>query len=75
MCNQAALLSQCLKKVQGFMVTQLKVLHNDKGKSSSKMQEAVDELDYLDNAGLTRKYINQYGQPDFDPMVQLFRLL
>ena len=31
------------------MVTQLKILHNDKGKgkSSSKTQEAVDEPDYL----------------------------
>ena len=49
MCNQAAGLIWCLTKVQDFMVTQLKILHNDKGKgeSSSNTQEDFDELDYL----------------------------
>ena len=47
MCNQAAGLSRCLTKVQGSMVTQLKVLHGGKGKSSGRSQHTVDELDYL----------------------------
>ena len=34
MCIQAAGLSQCLTKVQESMVTQLKVLHGDKGKAN-----------------------------------------
>ena len=49
MCNQAAGLSRCLTRVQDSMSTQLRSLHVDKGKgkSSEKMQEAVDELEYL----------------------------
>ena len=47
MCNQAAGLSQCLNKVQEPMVNQLKVLHGNKGRSSSKSQQAFDELGYL----------------------------
>ena len=48
MCNQAAGLSRCLTKVQDSMVTQLKTLRLDsKGKSSEKMKQAVNELEYL----------------------------
>ena len=49
MCNQAAGLSRCLTRVQDVMSTQLKSLHMDKGKgkSSERMQQAVDELEYL----------------------------
>ena len=49
MCNQAAGLSRCLTRVQDAMSSQLKTLHLDstKGKSSERMKNAVDELDYL----------------------------
>ena len=49
MCNQAAGLSRCLTRVQDSMSTQLRSLHVDKGKgkSSERMQQAVDELEYL----------------------------
>ena len=49
MCNQAAGLSRCLTRVQDAMSTQLKSLHVDKakGKSSERMQQAVDKLEYL----------------------------
>ena len=49
MCNQAAGLSRCLTKVQDAMSSQLQTLHLDKtkGKSSERMEQAVDELDYL----------------------------
>ena len=49
MCNQAAGLSRCLTRVQDAMSTQLKSLHVDKGKGkpSERMQQAVDELEYL----------------------------
>ena len=49
MCNQAAGLSCCLTRVQDAMSSQLKSLHLDssKGKSSERMMQAVDELDYL----------------------------
>ena len=49
MCNQAAGLSRCLTRVQDAMSSQLKSLHLDssKGKSSERMRQAVDELDYL----------------------------
>ena len=48
MCNQAAGLSRCLTRVQDSMATQLKTLHLDsKGKSSEKMKQAVNELEYL----------------------------
>ena len=49
MCNQAAGLSRCLTKVQDSMVTQLKTLRVDKtkGKAAERMQQAVEELEYL----------------------------
>ena len=49
MCNQAACLSRCLTKVQDSMVTQLKSLWVDtgKGKAAERMQQAVEELEYL----------------------------
>ena len=49
MCNQAAGLSGCLTRVLDAMSFQLKTLHLDsmKGKSSERMKQAVDELDYL----------------------------
>ena len=49
MCNEAAGLSRCLTRVQDAMSSQLKSLHLDsfKGKSSERMKQAVDELDYL----------------------------
>ena len=48
MCNQAAGLSRCLTRVQDSMATQLKILRLDsKGKSSEKMKQAVNELEYL----------------------------
>ena len=47
-CNQAAGLSRCLTRVQDSMATQLKTLRLDsKGKSSEKMKQAVNELEYL----------------------------
>ena len=49
MCNQAAGLSRCLTRVQDAMSAQLRTLNLDKakGKSSERMKQAVDELDYL----------------------------
>ena len=49
MCNQAAGLSRCLRKVQDPMEAQLKTLHLDRGKSkaSGRAQHAVDKLEYL----------------------------
>ena len=49
MCSQAAGSSRCFTRVQDAMSTQLKNLHVDKGKgkSSERMQQAVDELEYL----------------------------
>ena len=48
MCNQAAGLSRCLTRVQDSMATQLKTLRLDsKGKSSEKMKQYVNELEYL----------------------------
>ena len=48
MCIQAAGLSRCLTRVQDSMSTQLKTLHLDsKGKSSEKIKQAVNELEYL----------------------------
>ena len=49
MCNQAAGLSRCLTKVHDSMVTQLKSLRVDtaKGKAAERMQQAVEELEYL----------------------------
>ena len=48
MWNQAAGLSRCLTRVQDSMATLLKTLHLDsKGKSSEKMKQAVNELEYL----------------------------
>ena len=48
MCNQAAGLSRCLTRVEDSMATQLKTLRLDsKGKSSEKMKQAVNELEYL----------------------------
>ena len=49
MCNQAAGLSRCLTRVQDAMSTQLKNLHSDKGKgkSSERMQQAVDIFGYI----------------------------
>ena len=49
MCNWAVGLSMCLTRVQDTMSTQLKSFHVDKGKgkSSERMQQALDELEYL----------------------------
>ena len=49
MCNKAASLSRCLTRVQDAMSTQLKSLYmvKGKGKSSERMQQTVDELEYL----------------------------
>ena len=49
MCNQAAGLSRCLTKVHDSMVTHLKTLRVDKskGKSAERMQQAIEELEYL----------------------------
>ena len=48
MCNQAAAFSWCLTKVQENMASQLKVIQSvtSKGRSSSKLHQAADELDY-----------------------------
>ena len=48
-CNQAAAFSHCLTKIQESMGNQLKVIQGvtSKGKSSSKLYQAADELDYL----------------------------
>ena len=49
MCNQAAVFSRCLTKVQENMTSQLKIIQGvtAKGKSSSKLHQATDELDFL----------------------------
>ena len=49
MCNQAAAFSCCLTKVQENMSNQLKIIQGvtSKGKSSSKLHQATDELDFL----------------------------
>ena len=49
MCNQAAAFNSCLTKVQENMSSQLKVIQSvtSKGKSSSMLHQAADELDYL----------------------------
>ena len=49
MCNQAAAFSRCLTKVQENMSSQLKVIQGvtTKGKSSPKLTQAADELDFL----------------------------
>ena len=49
MCNQPASFSRCLTKVQDSMTTQLKLLQNDKdkGKSTGKTHQAIEELDFL----------------------------
>ena len=49
MCNQATRLSRCLTRVQDVVSKQLKNLHLDKskGKSSERMQQDVDKLEYL----------------------------
>ena len=46
-CNQAAGLLSCLTRVQDAMSSQLKSLHLDSSKSSERMRQAIDELDYL----------------------------
>ena len=49
-CNQAASFNRCLFKVQQNMQEQLKTVHSEsKGKSSSKVSTAMDELQYLMN--------------------------
>ena len=49
MCNQAAAFSRCLTKVQENMPNQLKIIQGitAKGKSSNKLTQAADELDFL----------------------------
>ena len=49
MCNQAAGFSRWLTKVQDSMATQLKIIQGDKskGKSTSKVHQAFEELDFL----------------------------
>ena len=49
MCNQAANFSRRLTKVQENVVNQLKIIQSvtSKGKSSSKIHQAADGLDYL----------------------------
>ena len=49
MCNQAAAFSRCLTKVQENMSTQLKTIQGvtAKGKSSGKLEQATDELEFL----------------------------
>ena len=47
-CNQAASFNRCLLKVQQDMQSQLKSVRSDtKGKSSTKVSTAMDELQYL----------------------------
>ena len=48
-CNQAAGFNRCITKIQDSVQEQLKILHAElgKGKSSSKAQNALDELHYL----------------------------
>ena len=49
MCNQAAAFNCCLTKVQENMSSQLKIIQGvtAKGKSSAKLHQATDELDFL----------------------------
>ena len=89
MCNQTAGFSWCLTEVQESVVTQLKVLHGNKGKgkSFSISQQAVDELDYLVRLNriitqamahtmqdLSEGIIYQYSRPDISPQRQLLEL-
>ena len=55
-CNQAASFNRCLFKVQQDMQSQLKSVRSDtKGKSSTKVSTAMDELQYLmDNASISQ---------------------
>ena len=48
-CNQAAGFNRCITKIQNSVQEQLKILQSElrKGKSSSKAQSALDELQYL----------------------------
>ena len=50
-CNQAAAFNRCLYKVQDSMQTHLKVVKSDlsKGKSSERVSQASDELQFLLN--------------------------
>ena len=50
-CNQAAAFNRCLYKVQDSMQTHLKVVKSDlsKGKSSERLSQASDELQFLLN--------------------------
>ena len=49
MCNQAAAFSRCLTKVPENMSSRLKIIQGitAKGKSSNKVTQAADELDFL----------------------------
>ena len=56
-CNQAASFNRCLFKVQADMQSQLKTIRSeDKGKGSSKVSEATEELQFLMdfNASITQ---------------------
>ena len=47
-CNQAASFNRCLFKVQADMQSQIKTIRSEgKGKGSSKVSEATDELQFL----------------------------
>ena len=47
-CNQAASFNRCLFKVQANMQSQIKTIRSEgKGKGSSKVSEATDELQFL----------------------------
>ena len=49
-CNQSASFNRCLFKVQQEMQTQLKIIRSEsKGKTSKKVSEASDELQFLMN--------------------------
>ena len=62
MCNQAAGLSRCLTRFQDAISSLLKTLRLDsKGKSSEKMKQAVNELEYLTTFNWS---ISSHGQND-----------
>ena len=73
MCNQAAGLSRCLTKVQDTMVTQLKILHSDKGKgkASGRSQHSVDELEYLVTFNRSITQAMAHTMQDLSDMVNL----
>ena len=66
-CNQAASFNRCLFKVHQNMQDQIKtVCSESKGKNSSKVSAAMDELQFLMdfNSSITQAAAKDHGTPD-----------